>query len=139
MSLSLIALLGFAAWTLFLLVAIIAPYRVGRVLSGHAKSDSWTRGRAIEDPAFIQRVSGAQANCLENLPIVAAVILVAAVSGQSAITDCLALWLLAARIGQSLSHMISVHHLMIFFVRFPLFLIQVAILVYWFLALANVI
>lgn len=139
MSPSLILLVAFAAWTLALLVLVIAPYRVGRVLTGRAKSDSWTRGRAIEDPAFIQRVGGAQSNCLEMLPILGAVVLAAAVAGRGEVTDSLACIFLVARIGQSVSHMISVHHLMIFFVRFPLFLIQVAILIYWFLVLANLI
>ena len=57
--------------------------------------------------AFSARLCRAHANCYENLPIFAALIAVAAISGNAAITDPLALWLLAARIAQSTTHLIS--------------------------------
>lgn len=136
MSTSLIALLGFAAWTLALIVVTIG-YRGTRVLTGQLKADAWTRGRAVEDPPVMKRLGDAHANCLEMLPVVAAVILVASAADAVSVTNGLALWLLAARIGQSLSHIVSVHHLVIFFVRFPLFLAQVAILIYWLIVLLN--
>lgn len=136
MSTSLVALLGLAAWTLAFVLVLI-PYRSARVLAGQRKADAWTRGREPADPPVIKRLGDAHANCVEMLPIAAAVLLVAVSAGDSGVTDGLALWFLAARIGQSVSHIISVHHLMIFFVRFPLFMVQVLILVYWILALFN--
>lgn len=130
MSTSMMALAGFAAWTLAFIIVTLG-YRGIRVLTGQLKADAWTRGRAVEDPPVVKRLNDAFANCLEMLPIFAAVVLAAAVAGQSAVTDGLAMFFLAARIGQSVSHIISVHHLVIFFVRFPLFLVQVGILVIW--------
>lgn len=138
MSASIAALLGFAAWVLVLIVVMIG-YRGARVLTGQLKADAWTRGRAIEDPPVMKRLGDAHANCLELLPVVGAVLLAAVVTGSASFTNGLALWLLAARIGQSVAHIISVHHLVIFFVRFPLFLVQVAILIYWLLALAGLV
>lgn len=138
MSTSMAALLGFAAWTLVLIVVMLG-YRGTRVVAGQLKADAWTRGRAVEDPPVIKRLTDAHANCLELLPVVGAVLLAAAVTDNAAVTNGLALWLLAARIGQSVAHIISVHHLVIFFARFPLFLVQVAILVYWLLALGNLV
>lgn len=136
MSTSVAALLGFAAWTLVLVVIMIG-YRGVRVLTGQLKADAWTRGRAVEDPPVIKRLTDAHANCLELLPVVAAILLAAVATDNAAVTNGLALWLLAARIGQSVAHIISVHHLVIFFARFPLFLAQVAILIYWLVALVN--
>lgn len=138
MNASLLALLGFAAWILVLIVITIF-YRAGRVFSGQLKADAWTRGESVEDPPVFKRIGDAHANCLEMLPIVGVVILAAVVGGAASVTNGLALWFLAARVGQSVSHIISVHHLMIFFVRFPLFLVQVAILIYWLLALAHLV
>lgn len=134
MSTTIVALLGFAAWVMVLVLVMIG-YRGSRVLLGQLKADAWTRGRAVEDPPVMKRLGDAHANCLELLPIVGAVMLAAVVSDHAAITNGLALWLLVARIGQSVAHIISVHHLVIFFARFPLFLVQVAILVYWLIAL----
>lgn len=135
---TILALLGFAAWPIVLIVVMLV-YRSVRVLSGQLKADAWTRGRAVDDPAIMKRLGDAHANCLELLPIVGAVLLAAVVSDHAAITNGLALWLLAARVGQSVVHIISVHHLVIFFARFPLFLVQVAILVYWLIALISLV
>jgi len=124
------ALLGFVAWTL-LLLGLTIVHRGVQVLAMRRRADAWTRGRAVEDPPIVKRLGDAHANCLEMLPLFAAVILVAVVAGHAAVTDGLAAWFLAARIGQSTSHVIAVNHWMIFLVRFPLFLVQVAILAWW--------
>lgn len=137
MATSMLALLAFVAWTVALAIATIA-YRSTRVLTGALKADAWTRGNAVEDPPVFKRIGDAYANCLEMLPLAGAVLLAAAVSDAASVTNGLALWFLAARIGQSISHIVSVHHLMIFLVRFPLFLVQVAILVYWLFALFRI-
>ncbi|MBO9469281.1 MAPEG family protein [Endozoicomonas sp. G2_2] len=127
---------GFAGWTLLLIGAMIA-YRIPLVLSMRKRADAWTRGREVDQAAVMTRLEGAYANCLEMLPIFASVVLVAAVADAEAITAGLAGWFLAARIGQSVAHIISVHHLVIFFARFPFFLVQVLILAYWIIALLQ--
>ena len=136
MSMSLWALTGFAGWALLLAIALIA-YRIPLVLTMRKRADAWTRGKEVDQPALMDRIEGAYANCLEMLPIFASVVLVAAVADAESITAGLAGWFLAARIGQSLAHIISVHHLMIFFARFPFFLVQVLILIYWIVALLQ--
>ncbi|MES1928757.1 hypothetical protein SADO_05840 [Salinisphaera dokdonensis CL-ES53] len=136
MGMSLWALTGFAGWALLLVVAMIF-YRIPLVLSMRKRADAWTRGNEVEQPAVMTRVEGAYANCLEMLPIFASVVLVAAVADAESITAGLAGWFLLARIGQSVAHIISVHHLMIFFARFPFFLVQVLILGYWIVALLQ--
>lgn len=136
MSVSILSLLGFVAWCLALL-AVGITYRAAMVFSFTKKADAWTRGRDPEDPPIFKRVNDAYNNCLEMLPMFAAVILAAAVLDSSTVTNGLAMVFLAARIGQSVSHVISVHHLMIFFVRFPLFMVQIGLLVWWLLKLTG--
>ena len=136
LSASLGALLGYVAWTLAL-VLVVVNYRSLLVFTGQKKADGFPR-RGYEAPALIQRVQDAHANTLENLPLAAAVILVAAVSGQAAVTDPLACWLLYARIGQSLVHIIAVNHWMVM-ARVTFLLAQFGILGWWILKLAQLV
>ena len=97
---SMTALLGFTAWTL-LLVIMVFSYRGLRLLKG-APINNWPRGKAdTGDAAFAKRVSDAHANCLENLPIFAILVLAAAVMGKDSAVAPYAPFVLYARIGQS--------------------------------------
>lgn len=98
------ALLGFAAWTL-LLIAGVFLYRGMRFLTG-TPINHWPRGNKPSDDApFVKRLEDAHANCLENLPVFAVIVLVAAALGRLADIQALAPWVLYARIGQSLAHL----------------------------------
>ena len=66
----------------------------------------------------------------------AAVLLFALATAQTAITDPLALVLLGARIFQSLVHLISTSALFVW-LRFAGFFVQLAVLAWWLLRLAN--
>lgn len=102
---SMTALLAFAAWTLLLVVLVLA-YRSMKILSG-TPANSWTRGKACEDPGLVDRLSHAHLNCLENLPIFAALVLVAGVEGQGASIAVLATLVFYARVIQSVVHAIG--------------------------------
>lgn len=138
MNASLASLLGFAALTL-LPVLVFITHRGVLVLLGRRRADDWTRGRAVEDAPVVKRIADAHVNCLEMLPVFAAVILVAEIAGAGEITRTLAPWFLAARVGQFGAHTIAVNHWMVFLVRFPLFFIQVLILLCWLWQLAGLI
>ncbi|MDB5987356.1 MAG: hypothetical protein JWR16_2409 [Nevskia sp.] len=99
------ALIGFTAWTL-LLVLVVFGYRGIRVLSG-TPINAWPRGAALADPAFVKRVSDAHINCLENLPIFAVIVLSAAALSKLPAIALLAPYVLYARLGQSLTHLIG--------------------------------
>lgn len=102
------AMLLFTAWTLLLIILVFA-YRGVRVLSG-TKINSWPRGSGpaqTGDPDIIKRVVDAHANCLENLPIFAVLVLAAAAVGKSAAIDPLGIYVLYARLGQSIVHLIG--------------------------------
>ena len=98
------ALLGFAAWIL-LLIAGVFLYRGMRFLTG-TPINHWPRGnKPADDAPFVKRLEDAHANCLENLPVFAVIVLVAAALGRLADIQALAPWVLYARIGQSLAHL----------------------------------
>jgi len=99
------ALLGFAAWT-GIHVGIIVSSRTLKVLSGQ-KATGFTPSSQNTGSDFIARVSRSHANCLENLPLFAAVILVNKVYGGPNL-DLYATYYLVFRILQSLTHWLSV-------------------------------
>lgn len=136
MSATLGALLGFASVTI-VVVALVVFYRTALVLTGKSKANDFPR-RGYEAPAFIQRLQDAHANCVENLPLVAAVVLAAVATGQTAVTDPLACYLLYARIGQSTVHAIAVNHWMVL-IRATLYSVQIGILVWWILNLTKMV
>jgi uncharacterized MAPEG superfamily protein len=120
-------LLGFVAWTLVLLVAI-AVTRTSAVLAGKAKPTDFPAGVPHGSDAY-WRLNRAHLNCLENLPLFASVVLIATVAGlRGAMLDTLARVYLAARVGQSLTHVSSGSAIAVN-VRFTFFLIQFACLV----------
>ena len=128
MSPSLLALLGYAAWTLLLLLGIGA-LRSSLTLSGARAANSFRPDGSDVSP-FSERLCRAHANCYESLPAFAAIVLVAAVSGNGAITDGLAPWALLARVGQSTTHLLSTSPQAVT-VRFGFFLVQVVVQVWW--------
>lgn len=94
------ALVGFTAWTL-LLVLLVFAYRGGRFLAG-TPINSWPRGaKVVNDAPMVQRLENAHANCLENLPVFAVIVLCAAALGRPAAVEVLAPFVLYARIGQT--------------------------------------
>ncbi len=128
MSTSALVLTLFIAWALFLLV-LMEGIRSYLVVSGRAKSNEFKPDNANLSP-FLQRLARAHANCIESLPIVGGLLLVAMVTSRTGLTDVLAPWLLLARIAQSITHLVSSS---VFAVnaRFSFFAVQLTIAVYW--------
>ncbi len=107
------ALIGFAAWTLLLVLWVFA-YRGARFLAG-TPINSWPRGaKPTDDAALVKRIEDAHANCLENLPIFAVIVLAAAALGRLGEVDALAPFVLYARIGQSAAHLWGTRGLQVF-------------------------
>lgn len=122
---TLMALLGFAIWTLLLSVTI-AMTRTVIVMQGKKAANEFSpTGEDVG--GFSRRLARAHANCYENLPIVIAVGLVAILSGHSAMADTYALWILYARILQSLVHMASTS-IPAVYLRFMFYGVQVVLL-----------
>ena len=105
MSPTLLALLGFLCWALFLLV-LMEVIRSKLVITGEIPANGFNPENSNLSP-FMQRLARAHANCLEGLPIFGGLMLLAVVAGKASITDPLAYALLAARIVQSTIHLAS--------------------------------
>jgi uncharacterized MAPEG superfamily protein len=132
---TLTALLGFVAWSLFLLV-LMEAMRSKLVLTRAIAANGFTPDNSNLSP-FMQRLARAHANCVEGLPIFGGLMLVAALAGKSWVTDPLAYTFLCARIVQSLVHLSSLSARAVT-LRFSAFAVQLAIGVYWaFRLLAN--
>ncbi len=128
MSPSALALIGYAAWTLLLLVAIVL-LRTVLVLKKERAANSFAPwGEDVS--LFAARLCRAHANCYENLPIFAALTLLAMVTGHGEITDSLARWVLVARVAQSVVHLISTSEMAVT-LRVTFLLAQVGIEAYW--------
>ena len=125
---TLTALGGFAAW-LVLLTLILGFFRIGLVFGGKKAANSFAVNGS-DLPGFGERLTRARDNCYETLPIFAALALVAYGSNRLAVTDPLAMWVLYARIGQSLCHLASLSVPAVL-LRANLFFAQVLIYLYW--------
>lgn len=136
MTLTAHALLGFSAWTIVTLF-ILAGYRTALVFTGKRAANSFAASGDDVD-GFGKRATRVHANCYENLPVAAAIMLYAIATNQTAITDPLATAFLLARIGQSVVHLISTSRPAVL-LRFGLFLAQIGILVWWLIGLAGLI
>ena len=128
MTATVLALTGFIAWTLLLLV-LMEAIRAQLVLTRTVPADGFDPTNSTLSP-FMQRLARAHANCLEGLPIFGGLMLVAIVTGRTGVTDPLAPVLLAARLVQSSIHLVSVSRTAIT-LRFGAFTVQLAIAVVW--------
>ena len=122
------AVLLYAVWTL-LLAMMYASYRIPLVLIGRKSPNHWERGQPSDDPAILVRAKGAHLNCVENFALFAAVVCVAALLGKSAVVDAVAGYVLYARIGQSVVHLIGTSFPLVL-IRAALFLLQVGLILY---------
>ena len=125
---SAIALLGFIAWTLLLLLCI-GGMRSGLVLGGKRRANDF-KPTGEDVSAFSQRLCRAHANCYEAFPIVGGLLLYALATANTAVTDPLAYVVLAARLGQSLVHLASTSVPAVL-VRFARFGVQIVIAGIW--------
>ena len=120
------ALLGFASWTVLLLLFTVGIYRWSRILTGRVPIREFRADR-VEGDDFYKRAMRAHANCVENLPVFGAIVLALYASGiHSPVADVVSLAILAARVVQSLIHVSFVQNNTAVSVRFSFFFVQIA-------------
>lgn len=124
LSATLAALLGFAGWTV-ILVTLVLFYRTFLVFAGRKRANSWLRGAEPpkDQSAFWTRAGHAHLNCLESLPIFAAIVIVASLAGKLEVTDKVAMFVLYARVAQTITHLLGTSHWHVF-VRANFFAVQ---------------
>ena len=122
-------LLGFAAWTVLILVGGIGIYRWSCIVIGRASVAEW-RADLPQGSDWYQRAMRAHMNCVENLPIYTAIVVALMATGlQSSTIDHLAIAILPARIGQTLTHIALPPTNAVTSLRFGLFCIQLACMI----------
>jgi uncharacterized MAPEG superfamily protein len=125
MSLSLWMLLGFAGWTLFVLVAGVGVPRWLLIFKGEAAIASFP-GDTPHGSAAYRRAMRAHANCVENLPVFGAIVLVGAVAQLGTPDmDRLAIMTMAARIIQTSIHLLLPQTNRTVALRFTFYSVQV--------------
>lgn len=122
------ALMYYVLWMIALLLINIG-HRIPLVLMGKTAADTWTRGNKVDDAGIIVRAGHAHLNCLENLPLFAAVVLTAVALGKAEIVNDLAAYVIYARVAQSVVHLIGTSFLLVL-ARATFFVIQVALVAY---------
>jgi uncharacterized MAPEG superfamily protein len=117
-------LLGFATWTLMLLIATVGVYRWVKILFWKAPIASF-RSDQLEGEDWYRRGTRAHANCVENLPVFGAIVLVTSAIGLNGpVVDSLCTIVLIARIFQSLVHVSHAQTDAFVAVRFSFFSVQ---------------
>ena len=118
-------LLGFATWTVLLLLVTVGIYRWSRILTGCVPISEF-RADQVEGKDWYKRSMRAHANCVENLPVFGAIVF-ALYAGHiaSATVNVLAVAILAARIMQSLVHVCLVQTNTVVSFRFGFFFVQI--------------
>jgi len=122
--------LAFAMWTIAVLLVGIGIRRWTLIFTGRAQLTDFPADIAHGTPAY-RRAVRAHANCVENLPVFGALAVTAfAAQAQAPILDALAVTFLAARIGQSLTHMLVTETNTTILIRFLFFLAQIVCMIW---------
>lgn len=128
MNSTIIALIGYISWTMLLLICL-EVFRTLQVVKEKRAPNSFNTDGSDVSP-FGQRLTRTIGNCVESFAWIGGTMLVALATGAAALTNPLALYLLLARLGQSLTHLVSTSEIAVQ-VRFVFFVIQQGIVVYW--------
>src|SRR5258706_7313748 len=108
MTLPLLTLLGFATWTLVVLAATVGVHRWRLILTKRARINAFPPD-APTGPGWYQRATRAHLNCIENLPVYGALVLVVTLTGRHGpLLDALSVSVLCARVCQTLVHVLFV-------------------------------
>ncbi|MDQ0123199.1 putative MAPEG superfamily protein [Pseudomonas lini] len=117
-------LLGFTSWTLLLLMATVGVYRWVRILFSKVPIGSF-RSDQLEGEDWYRRGTRAHANCVENLPVLGAIVLVISALGvDGPAVSFLSIIVLVARVCQSLVHVCHVQTDAFVAVRFGFYCVQ---------------
>lgn len=118
-------LLGFAAWTVLLLLFTVGIYRWSRILTGRVPIRDF-RADNVEGEEWYRRAMRAHANCIENLPVFGAIVFALYVSGVAGpVVNYLSVAILVARIAQSLVHVCFEQTNTVAALRFSFFFLQI--------------
>jgi len=122
------AVLLYVAWCIVLVLLYAVP-RIPIALFTERRMDSWERTKPITDAPFFVRAKGAHLNSMENFPLFAAIVCVAALMGKSAFVDTVAAYVLYLRVAQSVTHLIGDRSVLVL-IRASFFVAQILLMLY---------
>jgi uncharacterized MAPEG superfamily protein len=123
-------LLAFAVWTVLLLFGTVGVYRWSRILAGRVPIREF-KADEVEGAGWYKRAMRAHANCVENLPVLGAIVLALYASGTGGkAVDVASLLIMGARILHSLVHVCFVQTNPVVTVRFGFYFVQAASYLY---------
>jgi uncharacterized MAPEG superfamily protein len=129
MSIPVWAVLAFATWTIAILIVGVGVYRWSLILAGKAELKSFPGDEPHGSPLY-RRFVRAHANCVENLPVFAAIVLAEEAAGaRSPTLNLLSVAVVASRIVQTSAHLASGSNAAIA-VRFTFLCVQLAAFVW---------
>jgi uncharacterized MAPEG superfamily protein len=124
MTTPLLTLLGFALWTLLLLMFTVGVYRWRLIFSGGAEIHTFAAD-APTGADWYRRATRAHVNCVENLPVFGSIVLVLSLVGvKGQLVDVLCCVVLAARVCQTSVHVGFVQTARAVSIRFSFFTLQ---------------
>ena len=130
MTIPLWCLLIFALWTLVLLIVGVGAIRWIHIIQGDLSLVDYWKGIERGSDLY-RRAHRAHANCIENLPVFGAIVLIISVLHlQSVSIDYLSLVFLVARLLQSSIHFLFKQTKLIGSLRFTLYLCQM-VCMFW--------
>lgn len=121
------ALLGFVTWSIILTIVLLGV-RIAAMAGGKPLNAFSPDGKDLA-PLGV-RVTRAHGNSLEYLAIMVGLLGYAIASGQTVITDSLAMLVFYSRMGQSVVHMISTSKPAVL-IRASLFTVQIIVALMW--------
>jgi uncharacterized MAPEG superfamily protein len=130
-------LLAFAVWTVLLLFGTVGVYRWSRILTGRIPIREF-KADQVEGRDWYKRAMRAHANCVENLPVLGALVFALYISGTGGKgVDAASLLIIAARLPQSLVHVCFVQTNSVVSLRFGFYFLQAASYLYLAGAIVN--
>ncbi|MCG8339374.1 MAG: MAPEG family protein [Proteobacteria bacterium] len=128
MNLTALALIGYIAWTLLIIIVVVF-HRATLTLAGKRAANSF-KTDGIDVSEFSARLCRAHANCYESFPFIGGLLLLALATNLTNITNPLAIIVLISRIAQSTTHAVSTSVWGVQ-IRFGFFVVQIGICIYW--------
>jgi uncharacterized MAPEG superfamily protein len=117
-------LLGFAGWTLIILLLSVGVYRWSRILRGRQGISEFSADGA-GGADWYKRATRAHANCIENLPVFAALVYAVRACGvEHPAVNLLCVAIVVARVVQSLVHVSVPQTDRVVSVRFTFYFVQ---------------
>ncbi len=123
------AIIALVLWAMALLIGLASFRSILNLVKGKPANSFAPTG--LDLSPFGLRLTRAHANTYEFIPFALAVLIFALITDQTQVTDGLAIWLVAFRIGQSSVHLISTSVIAVLIRYIIMFIPQIAIVVWW--------